>query len=158
MRRLKRGIEGDPGFTPLPDIILMDGGKGHVSAALKVLKALELCIPVMGMVKDDKHRTRALVWGKDEIDLKKDRSLYHSIGTIQEEVHRFAVDYHRNRQGKNMSHSLLEGIEGVGPAKRNILLEHFKGIDGIKKASLEELKDVSGISGNLAIKIYEYFN
>ena len=158
LRRLKRGINGDPGFIPLPDIILMDGGKGHVSAAEKVIAALNLSITVMGMVKDDKHRTRALVWGKGEIDLKEEKRLHHAIGTIQEEVHRFAIEYHRHRQEKNITSSVLEGIEGVGPAKRNTLMEHFKGIEGIKLATPEELMEVRGISESLAMKIYEYFN
>lgn len=158
LRRLKRGIDGDPGFIPLPDIILMDGGKGHVSAGEKVMEALKLSIPVLGMVKDEKHRTRALVWENEELDLKKERSLYHAIGTIQEEVHRFAIEYHRQRQGKTMVNSVLEGIEGIGPAKRNALLEYFKGVDGIKSATLVELMEVRGISENLAVKIYEYFN
>ena len=92
----------------------------------------------MGMVKDDKHRTRALVWGKNEIDLKKERALYHAIGKIQEEVHRFAIDYHRHRQVNNMGHSILEAIEGIGPVKRSSLLKYFKGIEKIKQATLEE--------------------
>ena len=158
LRRLKRGIDGDPGFIPLPDIILMDGGKGHVSAAEKVMKALNLDLAVLGMVKDDKHRTRALVWGKDEIDLKKEKDLYNAIGSIQEEVHRFAIEYHRKRQEKGINHSALDGIEGIGPAKRNSLLQHFKGLDEIKGARPEELMEVRGISQNLALKIYEYFN
>lgn len=158
LRRLRRGIEEDPGFTPLPDIILMDGGKGQVSAGEKVVEALRLSIPVLGMVKDEKHRTKALVWENKEIDIKKERSLYHSIGIIQEEVHRFAIGYHRQRQEKKMEGSILEFIEGVGPSRRNALLDHFKGIEGIKAASLPELMEVKGISENLAVKIYQYFN
>lgn len=158
LRRLKRGMDGDPGFVPLPDVILMDGGKGHVSAASKVMTALNLSIPVLGMVKDDKHRTRALVWDKGEIDIKKEKSLYNAIGNIQEEVHRFAIEYHRKRQEKGISGSVLDGIPGIGPAKRNTLLQHFKGIDEIKAATPEELVEVKGISEKLAIKINEYFN
>lgn len=158
LRRLKRGMDGDIGFTPLPDIILMDGGKGHVSAAEKVLAALNLSIPILGMVKDDKHRTRALIWAKGEVDLKIEKPLHHAIGRIQEEVHRFAIEYHRRLQEKNMDDSQLEKIEGIGPARRNALLKHFKSIDRIKEATQEDLLEVPGISENSAKNIYEYFN
>jgi excinuclease ABC subunit C len=157
-RRLSRGLSGDGGFVPLPDYILMDGGKGQVSAGEKVVTALDLSIPVLGMIKDDRHRTKALLWKGQERDLKTDRELYRQIGSIQEEVHRFAVEYHRNRQEKRVEGSELDRIPGVGAAKRNALLQHFQKLDKIQKASVQELMEVSGIHEKLAMKIYEYFN
>ncbi len=157
-RRLSRGLAKDAGFVPLPDYILMDGGKGQVSSAEKVIEVLGLHIPVLGMIKDDRHRTRALLWKGMERELKKDRELYRQVGVIQEEVHRFAIEYHRNRQEKRMENSVLDQIPGVGPAKRNALLGHFKKLEKVQSASVEELMEVQGIHEKLAKKIYEYFN
>lgn len=157
-RRLSRGLAEDAGFVPLPDYILMDGGKGQVSSAEKVIEALGLHIPVLGMIKDDRHRTRALLWRGTERGLKKDRELYRQVGVMQEEVHRFAIEYHRHRQEKRMETSVLDQIPGVGPAKRNALMGHFKKLEKVQSASLAELMEVPGIHEKLARKIYEYFN
>ena len=157
-RRFKRAQSGDPGFAVLPDLILMDGGIGQVTSAEKVLKAMGVQIPVLGMAKDDSHRTRALVNGRgDEFDLSRDPVLFRYCGRIQEEVHRFAIEYHRNLRGKNSIGSALDNIQGIGPAKRNALLAHFDSIEEIKKASEEELTEVRGITLQNAESIKEYF-
>ncbi len=160
-RRFVRALNGDDGFEVLPDLILMDGGKGHVNAALTVLRELELDLPVAGLAKDDHHRTRALVYWKDgkmkEVFLKDRPLLYKYMGTVQEEVHRFAIEYHRGLRGKAMISSVLDEIEGIGPAKRNALLDHFGSVDNIKAATEEQLMEVKGITEKLAAKIQEYF-
>lgn len=160
-RRFVRALKGDDGFEVLPDLILMDGGKGHVNAALAVLHELELDLPVAGLAKDDHHRTRALIYWKDgsmkEIVLKEKPMLYKYMGTVQEEVHRFAIEYHRGLRGKSMITSALDDIEGVGPARRNALLEHFGSVDNIKAATKEQLLEVRGITEKVADKIQEYF-
>ncbi len=161
-RRFKRALEGDEGFSIFPDLLLIDGGKGHVNAALEILRGMELDLPVAGMAKDDHHRSRALVFEKDgqmeEVVLKERPLLYKYMGTVQEEVHRFAIDYHRGLRGKRMLTSVLDEIDGIGPAKRNALLDYFGSIDKIKEASEEQLQEVKGITQSLAGKIREYFH
>ena len=158
-RRFQRARAGDPGFKTLPDLILMDGGQGQVTAAEKVLIAMKLQIPVLGMAKDENHRTRALVNGRgQEILLAQRPLLFKYCGTIQEEVHRFAIEYHRSLHNKNTIRSVLDDIHGIGPAKRNALLNHFKSIEDIKKADLEKLKEVPGITEQNARDIKEYFS
>lgn len=160
-RRMKRGLEGDRGFEEMPDLILIDGGTGHVSAAHTVLDAMKSEIPLAGMAKDDAHRTRALIYRKaddyEEIELKGKPMLYKYIGTIQEEVHRFAIDYHRGLRSKGMLTSVLDEIPGIGPAKRNALLAHFGSVDRIKDADLEELIAVKGITDKNAHTIVDFF-
>ncbi|NLD11176.1 MAG: excinuclease ABC subunit UvrC [Clostridiales bacterium] len=157
-RRYKRALSGDKSFIKMPDIIMMDGGQGQVSAARKVLTALKLDIPVTGMTKDDSPRTRAIVFEDGtEIDLKERPVLFRYAGTIQEEVHRFAIDYHHKLHGKNAIHSVLDNIDGVGPKRRNELLYYFKTIDAIKRADVEELCKVPSITETVAKKIVEYF-
>ncbi len=157
-RRFRRAKEGDPAFIKMPDAIFMDGGQGQVSAARKVLSAMNLDIPVVGMAKDDSHRTRAIVFedGREMI-LRERPILFRYAGTIQEEVHRFAIDYHRNLRSKNAIRSVLDNISGVGPTRRNALLNHFGTIEKIKKASREELMEVPGITERIAENIIEYF-
>ena len=158
-RRFKRALAGDPGFKTLPDLILMDGGQGQVTSAEKVLTAMQLPIPVLGMAKDDSHRTRALVNGRgQEYLLKENPLLFKYCGRIQEEVHRFAIEYHRSLHNKNSIGSVLDNISGIGPAKRNALLAHFKSVDNIKAASLEKLTEVPGITEKNARAIREYFS
>ena len=158
-RRFRRALEGDSGFAALPDLILMDGGRGQVSTAEKVLTGLRLDIPVLGMAKDDSHRTRALVNGHgDEVLLKDEPLLFKYCGTIQEEVHRFAIDYHRNLHNRNSIGSVLDNIEGIGPAKRNALLSSFDSVEDIKKADMETLMKVKGITEKNARAIKEYFS
>lgn len=165
-RRFKRLQEGDPGFSKMPDALLIDGGFGQVSVVQKVLSAMKIAIPVFGMAKDDSHRTRALVFmrqegeeeSKVEIPLRDRQLLFKYVGTIQEEVHRFAIDYHRGLRGKKVQLSALDGIEGIGAVKRNLLLATFGGIEGIKKATAEELSQLKGISPRDAKNIYEFFH
>lgn len=158
-RRYKRALEGDPAFSIFPDIILMDGGIGQVNAAKKVLDALGADVPVAGMAKDDKHRTRALVFANgQEIELRDRPVLFRYCGTIQEEVHRFAIEYHHKLHGKSSIHSVLDEIEGIGPKRRNALLENMKTVDAVKKASVEQLASVPGMNENAAESVYNYFH
>lgn len=158
-RRFKRALEGDSGFSVLPDLILMDGGRGQVSTAEKVLNRLGIHVPVLGMAKDDSHRTRALVNGcGDEILLKDNPLIFKYCGTIQEEVHRFAIEYHRSLHNRNSIGSVLDNIEGIGPARRNALLSHFNSVEDIKKADVESLMKVKGITEKNARAIKEYFS
>lgn len=152
-RRFKRGLQGDQSFLKLPDLLLIDGGKPQVTAAKQVLKAMEIEIPIAGMVKDDKHRTRGLLYLEQEVDLKSNPVLFRHIASIQEEVHRFAIDYHRDLRKKSLQRSALDAIEGIGEKRRNALLSHFGSIDRIKEATLEELCQVQGITKPAAEKI-----
>ncbi|HIU25937.1 MAG TPA: excinuclease ABC subunit UvrC [Candidatus Copromorpha excrementigallinarum] len=163
-RRLARVFKGDPGFEVLPDVILMDGGKGHVACATEVIKASGLHIPVLGMAKDDSHRTRALVYrdGKTgeygEVELSVRPLLFKYMGQVQEEVHRFAIEYHRKVRGRNAQRSVLDEIKGVGPARRKALLEEFKSVDAIRAASLEALEKAPGMNRPAAKSVWEYFH
>lgn len=145
-------------FNIFPDLLLIDGGKGHVNAVKKVLLALKLDIPVCGMVKDEYHKTRGLFFEGEEIRLNKKSLSYKFIYKIQEEVHRFAIHYHKSLRRKNMTRSLLDEISGIGPSRRRDLMKYFKSIQNIKRASIEELKKVPGISEVSANKIYNFFN
>ena len=162
-RRFNRVFQGDESFEVLPDIIFMDGGKGHVSTALEVLDAAGFDIPVVGMVKDDKHRTRALVYRKgqetyEEIPLAGKNMLFKYIGRMQEEVHRFAIEYHRKVRSKNAELSVLDEIQGIGPARRAALLKHFKSVDAIKAASLSEIEEVQGMTTAAAMSVWSFFH
>lgn len=160
-RRFSRFQKGDESFSTAPDYLLIDGGKGHVNAVNQMLKVMGISIPVFGMAKDDSHRTRALVYQIDdeffELDIKERHLLFKYLGTVQEEVHRFAIDYHRTMRTKNMLTSVLDEIEGIGPVKRNALLGYFKSVDNIKNAEYEELLKVSGITEKNAENILKYF-
>ncbi|XVG96367.1 excinuclease ABC subunit UvrC [Eubacteriales bacterium KG127] len=157
-RRFKRAQSGDKGFVKMPDIIFMDGGTGQVSAAKSVLEAMGIDIPIVGLAKDDSHRTRAMVFENgEEISLEQYPILFRYCGRIQEEVHRFAIEYHRKLRGKNSIGSVLDNIEGIGQIKRNALLGYFKSIDEIKKASEEELLKVKGITEKNARAIVDFF-
>ena len=157
-RRFRRAKSGDKGFIKMPDIIFMDGGAGQVSAAKTVLDAMGIDIPLVGLAKDDNHRTERMVFvdGR-EISLAETPILFKYCGRIQEEVHRFAIDYHRKLRGKHSIGSVLDEIKGIGPVKRNALLAHFESIDAIKSATIEELQKVQGISESNAMAIREFF-
>ena len=158
-RRFKRAKANDPGFSNLPDLILMDGGQGQVTAAEKVLQAMKISIPVLGMAKDDSHRTRALVDGTGhEFILTEDPMMFKYCGRIQEEVHRFAIEYHRGLRNRNSIGSALDNVKGIGPAKRNALLAHFASIEEIKNAPVDKLMEVKGITKANAQAIKEYFS
>ncbi len=157
-RRMKRAKDGSSGFSHLPNLILMDGGKAQVSVVEQVLKAMQIDIPVAGMVKDDKHRTRGLIYHNEEIDLQEHLFLKTYLGKIQEEVHRFAIDYHRGLRNKSMMASALDHIEGVGEKRKMGLLSHFKSMEAIQKASIEELCEAPNMTKLAAEKVYEYFH
>ncbi len=199
-RRFARVFQGDDKFSVLPDIIFMDGGKGHVSTALEVIDATGFDIPVVGMVKDDHHRTRALIYRKKngaatpqpatlhdtafqyvpastpgpsetprdadtdyvEISLSDKPLLYSYIGRMQEEVHRFAIEYHRKVRGKHQTVSVLDEIPGIGPRRRNALLEEFKSVDRIRQIArsedaLQTLAKAPGMNAKAAEAVKEYF-
>lgn len=155
-RRFKRALQGDPSFSKMPDFILMDGGKPQVSAAEQVLAAMKIDIPVAGMVKDDKHRTRGLLYKDKELELKSNPVLFRYVTSVQDEVHRFAIDYHHGLRKKTLQKSALDDIEGIGEKRRNALLTHFGSIDKIKEATLEELCQVQGITKPAAEKVMEW--
>lgn len=157
-RRLKRAREGDPGFSRYPDIMFIDGGLGQVHAVKTVMDAFRLTIPVVGLAKDDAHRTRAVVFTDgSEIDLKAEPLLFSYAGNIQEEVHRFAITFHRGTRGKKMTHSVLEEIPKIGPKRRKALMEKFRSIDAIRKASYEELMETEGMNSQAAESVLEFF-
>ena len=163
-RRFKRVFDGDEGFSVLPDIIFMDGGRGHVTTALAVIDATGFDIPVVGMVKDDNHRTRALVYRDKEdsefreIPLREKSILFKYIGTIQEEVHRFAIEYHRSVRDKKAFVSVLDEIKGIGQVRRRALLQHFGSVERIKEASADELMEASGMNRTSAESVWKYFH
>lgn len=140
-----------------PDIILVDGGKGHVSSVGEVLKEIGVTVPVYGMVKDDRHRTRALVSADREIELSKNPEVYRLVALIQEEAHRFAVKYNRKMRITRYLKSELDEINGIGPKRKKALLRHFKSVRGIKEATVEELTSVEGISEKTACLILAHF-
>jgi excinuclease ABC subunit C len=144
-------------FCIFPDLILMDGGKGQVNIALEVLNELNIDIPVCGMVKDDKHRTRGLIYNNTELIMKKSSQLMHLITRIQDEVHRFAITYHRSLRDKRTLHSVLENIPNIGQKRRIELLKKFGSVENIKKASVKELMETPSISKKAAEGLCEYF-
>ncbi len=149
--------EEDGKFSTLPDLILLDGGKGQLNAIKALFQELSIDIPVFGMVKDEKHRTRALLSEDGEVYINPVSSVFNLIANIQDEVHRFAIEYHRSLHRKNTIESELEKIQGIGKQKRIALLKHFKSISKIKTASVNELLPVKGISLKNAEDIFEYF-
>ncbi|HBF1266284.1 TPA: excinuclease ABC subunit UvrC [Clostridioides difficile] len=148
-RRLKHGN--------LPDLILLDGGKGQVSAVKKVLELNDVDIPLWGMYKDDKHRTKGLICKEKEIELDKTTNLYRFIASIQEEVHNYAITYHRSLRNKALTKSILDDIQGIGEKRKKSLLNHFKDVDAIKKATMEELLEVDGMNKSIADNVYNFF-
>ena len=148
----------DERMDVLPDVIMMDGGKGQVNVAIKVLDSLGLDIPVCGMVKDDNHRTRGLYYNNVEVEFPRGSEAILMITALQDEAHRFAIEYHRQLRSKNQVHSVLDEIPGVGPARRKALIKHFKELENIKNATLEELEGVEGIPASTARYIYDFFH
>lgn len=148
----------DERFDVYPDILMMDGGRGQVNVALKVLDELHLNIPVCGMVKDDNHRTRGLYYNNKEISFPRNSEVFGMITRLQDEAHRFAITYHKQLRGKEQVHSILDDIKGVGPARRKALMQHFKEIGKIKDATVEELSSVDGVTPQVAEEIYRFFH
>ena len=167
-RRFIRGLEEKKimkenkietkGFSTFPDLIMMDGGKGQVNVALRVLKSLNLNIPVCGLVKDDFHKTRGIIYDNKEINLEEDSLGFRLICRIQEEAHRFAISYHRSLRSKEMFKSELDDIKGIGEKRKRALLKHFESIERIKKTSIEELAKVEGMNKRVAEELYNHFN
>lgn len=164
-RRLTRGLmeisgeeEATRGFKNFPDLILMDGGRGQVNIALEVLKDLKLNIPVAGMVKDDKHRTRGLYYNNVEIPIDIHGEAFKLITRIQDEAHRFAIEYHKSLRSKVQVRSVLDEIGGIGPKRRLSLMKHFGDIEKIRQASVEELAKVEGVTMTAAENVYKYFH
>ncbi|MBE6956565.1 MAG: excinuclease ABC subunit UvrC [Ruminococcaceae bacterium] len=155
-RRLQRLLDGDEAFGGRPDLLLIDGGQEHVRVAVEVMEQMGVSIPAYGMVKDDRHRTRALI-GPDgrEIGIQAIPALFALIGQIQEDTHRFAIEYHRKLQSDRVKRSVLDNIPGVGEKRRQQLLKHFKTVKAIKAASLEQLAEV--VDKRTARAVYEYF-
>lgn len=158
-RRFKHYYEDEEGstFKILPDLILLDGGEPQVRAVLPVIQKMDINVPVYGMVKDSKHRTRAIAFDGGEIEINSHRSAFTLCGSIQEEVHRFAVSYHHKKHKKSSFSSSLTKIEGIGEKKAKAVLKHFKTINTVRNASIEELMQISGISEKNANDIYNYY-
>ncbi len=150
--------KGEDGFGTLPDLILLDGGEQHVAAIKPIIDSYALSIPVFGMVKDQKHRTRAISAVGEEVAIAKNRRVFTLIGTIQEEVHRFAITYHRKTRAKGITGSSLTEIEGIGQARAKALLKHYKTITAIKNSSEEELSAVPGMTKTAARAVYKAYH
>ena len=148
-RRLQKG--------DFPDLILLDGGKGQVSAVQKVFDKYNIDIPLWGMYKDDRHRTKGLICATKEIELDRTSNLYRFVASIQEEVHNYAISYHRSLRNKSLTKSTLDDVPGVGEKRKKALLSHFKNIEEIKNASIEELSEIDGLNKRVAQNIYDYF-
>ena len=164
-RRFEHGLEelrengGDFGsFTRFPDLIMMDGGRGQVNIALKVLDELRLNIPVCGMVKDDNHRTRGLYYNNVEIPIDRYSEGFKLITRVQDEAHRFAIEYHRSLRSKGQVKSVLDDIDGIGPARRKALMRRFKSLEAVRDASLEELASTEGMNKRAAESVYTFFH
>lgn len=156
---LEKGMEEEYGsFTKFPDLIMMDGGRGQVNVALQVLEELQLSIPVCGMVKDDNHRTRGLYYHNVEIPIDTHSEGFKLITRIQDEAHRFAIEYHRSLRSKEQVHSILDDIPGVGPARRKALMRRFPSLDAIKEATAEELAQTPSFNARAAQEVYNFFH
>ncbi len=145
-------------FSLYPDLIMMDGGKGQVNVALAVLEKLNLSIPVCGMVKDDRHQTRGLYYNDEEIPIDTSSEGFRLITRIQDEAHRFAIEYHRSLRSKGQVHSVLDDIPGIGPARRKALMKQYKSLESIRQASREELRQVPSMNERAAAQVYEFFH
>ncbi len=155
----KKGFDKEMGsFTNFPDLIMMDGGVGQVHVALQVLDELGIDIPVCGMVKDDRHRTRGLFFEEHELPVKVDSEGFHLMTRIQDEVHRFAIEYHRSLRSKEQVKSILDDINGIGERRRKALMRHFQSIEAVRNASVDELAEVESMNENVALNVYKFFH
>lgn len=145
-------------YETYPDLIMMDGGRGQVNIALKVMDAVGVHVPVCGMVKDDHHRTRGIYFNNVEIPIDRDSEGFRLVTRIQDEAHRFAIEYHRSLRSKEQVHSVLDDIKGIGPARRRALMKAFQTLDDLKAASEEELAQVEGMNSLSACQVYEFFH
>ena len=156
--RERAGEEETRGFAVYPDLIMMDGGRGQVNIALEVLDELHINIPVCGMVKDDNHNTRGLYYNNVEIPIDRHSEGFKLITRVQDEAHRFAIEFHRSLRGKKQVKSILDDIPGVGPARRKALMRHFLSLEAIREASEEELAAVPSMTALSAGKVYAFFH
>ena len=145
-------------FSRFPDLLLMDGGRGQVNIALGVLEKLGIDIPVCGMVKDDFHRTRGLYYNNVEVPIDTRSEGFKLITRIQDEAHRFAIEYHRSLRSKGQVHSILDDIEGIGPMRRKALMRTFKSLEAIRDASLEQLAGAESMNARSAQQVYDFFH
>ena len=153
-----QGVEKEFGsFTRFPDLLMMDGGKGQVNIALEVMEQLGLSIPVCGMVKDDNHRTRGLYYQNEEISIDRHSEGFRLITRIQDEAHRFAIEYHRSLRSKSQVRSILDEIPGIGDTRRKSLMRSFQSLDAVREASVEELCQVPGMNRAAAESVYQFF-
>ena len=156
-RRFQNYLDEKKGFEAKPDLLLIDGGVTHAQVAREVLESFNLTIPIFGMVKDDRHRTRALVTANgEEIRIDNQQAIFSFIGNIQEETHRYAIDYHRKLRSKRLQYSELDQIPGIGPTRKQELLKQFSSIKAIKMASLEELEHY--LPKSAAMAVYTHFH
>lgn len=158
LEEIKKEPDGFGSFVRFPDLIMMDGGRGQVNVALKVLKELGLVIPVCGMVKDENHHTRGLYYQNQEIPIERNSEGFRLITRIQDEAHRFAIEYHRSLRSKDQVHSILDDIEGIGATRRRALMKYFKGLDEIRKADIKTLKEVPSMNERAAKQVYQFFH
>ena len=156
-RRFKRYFSEHAAFSKAPDLLMIDGGKGQVNAAKEVIRQMGLSIPVCGMVKDDRHRTRGLMFQNKEISMPRNSEGFRLLTRIQDEVHRFALEYHRKLRADSQVRSVLDDIPGIGPTRRKALMRHFKGIEPIRKATVEELSQVETMNQKAAEAVYGFF-
>ena len=145
-------------FTRFPDLIMMDGGRGQVNICLKVLEELHLNIPVCGMVKDDNHRTRGLYYNNIEIPIDRGSEGFKLITRIQDEAHRFAIEYHRSLRSKEQVHSILDDIPGIGPSRRKALMKKYQSLEAIREATAEDLADTESMNEKAAQAVYEFLH
>ncbi|MFT4106291.1 MAG: excinuclease ABC subunit UvrC [Lacrimispora sp.] len=155
----EKGVDEELGsFTRFPDLIMMDGGRGQVNIALEVLRELDLSIPVCGMVKDDNHRTRGLYYNNVEIPIDRHSEGFKLVTRVQDEAHRFAIEYHRSLRSKGQVKSILDDIPDIGPNRRKALMRSFKSLEAIKEAAMEELEATPGMNARAAKSVYEFFH
>ncbi|MBO4902936.1 MAG: excinuclease ABC subunit UvrC [Lachnospiraceae bacterium] len=157
-RRFEHALAKDEKFDKLPDLIMMDGGKGQVGVALSVMEKCHIDIPVCGMVKDNNHRTRGLYYNNTEIAIDKSGEGFKLITRIQDEAHRFAITFHRNLRSKGQVHSVLDDIPEIGQKRRREIMRHFAGIEELKKAEVEELQSLPGMNARAAQRVYDFFH
>ena len=156
LRRFQRYLDGDEKFGALPDLLLIDGGAGQVKAAQAAMEEVGVRVPAYGMVKDGRHRTRALEAADGrEIGIQQNQAIFALVGRIQEETHRFAIEFHRQQQAGHLKGSALDGIPGVGPTRKAALLKHFKSVRAVRQAGIEALAEV--VPRNTAQAVYDYF-
>lgn len=155
----ENGIDRELGkFTRFPDVLMMDGGRGQVNIALEVLEQLGLSIPVCGMVKDEHHRTRGLFYENKEIPISRHSEGFRLITRIQDEAHRFAIEYHKNLRSSEQVHSILDDIEDIGPKRRKALMKYFRSLEAVKEADVDTLRQVPSMNEAAARKVYQFFH